>query len=249
MEASLHGKIALVTGSSRGIGKAVAIRLAREGADVVINYVSHEAAALEVRDRILELGRRAVAIRADVASLEQVETMVTRAVETMGKLHILVNNAQVHRGRLVHKLSADDWDRVLRSGLYGTFHCCRSVIPYLSREKWGRIINVSSLVAYRGWPGDTAYASAKAGIIGFTKSLAREMAPLGVTANVVVPGYVKTGMTAALTEKNIQMMEALIPLGRSADPEEIAEVVNFLATPRASYVTGAVYNVDGGMGI
>jgi len=248
MEPSLLGRIALGTGSSRGVGKAVALRLAQGGADVVVNYVSHEQDALEVRDRILELGRRAVAIRADVARLEEVEAMVAQAVEAMGKLHILVNNAQVHRGRLVQKLPPDDWDRVLKSGLYGTFHCCRTVIPHL-REKWGRIINISSLVAFRGWPGDTAYGSAKAGIVGFTKSLAREVAPLGVTANVVIPGYVKTGMPGALTEKNIQMMEALIPLGRSAEPAEIAEVVNFLATPRASYVTGAVYHVDGGMGI
>jgi len=247
MTLSLEGRVALVTGSSRGIGRAIAVRLAREGADVVVNYVSNVEAAREVVDRIREVGRKALAVKADVARLEEVESMVAKAMDFMGKLHILVNNAQIHKGRLIQKLPPEAWDTVLKSGPYGAFHCCRTAVPHMIEEKWGRIINITSFVGLKGWPGDTAYASAKAALVGFTKSLAREVAPKGITVNAVAPGFIRTDMTSALTEKNVQMMVSNVPLGRAGEPEDVAEVVNFLATPAAGYVTGSVYFVDGGL--
>jgi 3-oxoacyl-[acyl-carrier protein] reductase len=246
---SLEGKVALITGSSRGIGRAAAIRMAREGADVIVNYASNQQAAQEVVDSIVDMGRRAIAIKADVANLGEVQQMVSQAVEAMGKLHILVNNAQLYRGRAVHKISPDDWDIVLKSGLYGAYHLCHTAVPHLIEQKWGRIINVSSFVGIKGWPGDTAYSSVKSGLVGFSKSLARELAHHGITVNVVVPGFIRTDMTTSLTEKNIKVMESNIPLGRSGQPEEVAEVINFLATPAASYIMGALYHVDGGIGM
>jgi 3-oxoacyl-[acyl-carrier protein] reductase len=246
---SLEGKVALITGSSRGIGRAAAIRMAREGADVVVNYASNQQAAQEVVDSIVDMGRKAIAIKADVANPSAVQQMVSQAVEAMGKLHILVNNAQLYRGRAVYKISPDDWDIVLKSGLYGAYHICHTAVPHLIEQKWGRIVNVSSFVGIKGWPGDTAYSSVKSGLVGFSKSLARELAHHGITVNVVVPGFIRTDMTTALTEKNIKVMESNIPLGRSGQPEEVAEVINFLATPAASYITGALYHVDGGIGM
>jgi 3-oxoacyl-[acyl-carrier protein] reductase len=245
----LKGRVALITGSSRGIGRAIALRMAQEGADVVINYVSNEEAAHEVMSRVTRMGPRAAALKADVSREEDVRSMIEKAVTMMGKLDIVVNNAQIHRGRLIHKLPLEEWDRVVHSGLYGAFHVCHVVVPYMVERKWGRIINMTSVVGLRGWPGDTAYGSAKAGLIGFTKSLAKELASKGITVNAVAPGFIRTDMTAELTEKSRGMMESVIPLGRPGEPEEVAEVVTFLATPRAAYITGSVYTVDGGMGM
>ncbi len=245
----LKGKVALITGSSRGIGRAIALRMAQEEADVVINYVSNEEAANEVMSQVTRMGQRAAALRADVSREEDVRSMIEKAVHIMGKLHIVVNNAQIHRGRLIHKLSLEEWDRVFHSGLYGAFHVCRVAVPYMVEQKWGRIINMTSFVGLRGWPGDTAYGSVKAGLIGFTKSLARELASKGITVNAVAPGFIRTDMTAEITEKSRKMMESMIPLGRPGEPEEVAEVVTFLATPRANYITGSIYCVDGGLGM
>jgi 3-oxoacyl-[acyl-carrier protein] reductase len=174
--------------------------------------------------------------------------MVAEAIATFGHIDILVNNATLHRGRRVEKLPESDWDAVIDSCLKGAYHCCQSILPQMRARSWGRIINISSSVGLIGWPGDTAYGAAKSGLIGFTRSLAKEVAPDGITANVVMPGYIRTDMTAALTPKNIEHMLSLIPLGRAGEPEDVAEVVTFLAMAGA-YVTGAVYVVDGGMSL
>ncbi len=174
--------------------------------------------------------------------------MVTQCLDHFGQIDILVNNATLHRGRLVHKLPEADWDAVIDSCLKGAYHCCQHLVPHMTERGSGRIINISSAVGVVGWAGDTAYSAAKAGLIGFTRSLAKEVAPHGITANAVVPGYVRTDMTAALTPKNIDNMLALIPLGRAGEPEDVAEIVTFLAAAGA-YVTGAAYMVDGGLSL
>lgn len=244
----LAQKVALVTGASRGIGRAIALALAQEGAGVAINYVQRADAATEVQEAVQALGQQALTVQADVAVATDVARMVTQVLEHFGRLDILVNNATLHRGRLVHKLPAADWDAVINSCLKGAYHCCQHVVPHMTAQQSGRIINISSAVGLIGWPGDTAYGAAKAGLIGFTRSLAKEVAPHGITANVVVPGYIRTDMTAALTATNIEHMLSLIPFARAGEPEDVAEVVTFLAA-RGSYVTGAVYVVDGGLSL
>jgi 3-oxoacyl-[acyl-carrier protein] reductase len=244
----LEGKVALVSGASRGIGRAIAIDLAIHGADVVVNYVTRVDAAETVCKAIRDMGRRALPLQADVAEATDVARMVAEAIATFGHIDILVNNATLHRGRRVEKLPESDWDAVIDSCLKGAYHCCQSILPQMRARSWGRIINISSSVGLIGWPGDTAYGAAKSGLIGFTRSLAKEVAPDGITANVVMPGYIRTDMTAALTPKNIEHMLSLIPLGRAGEPEDVAEVVTFLAMAGA-YVTGAVYVVDGGMSL
>jgi len=242
--------IALVTGSARGIGRAIALDLASQGADIVVNYRSRADAAENVAEEVRDMGRRALVIKADVADESQVKSMVDRAVEEFGTIDILVNNAALHRGGRVQKIVPEDWDLVINVALRGTFHCCRHIVPLMVERRWGRIINLSSNAGVQGHPGDTAYGSAKAGIIGFTKSLAKEVARRGITANVVVPGFLKTDMTAPLfnTEEKLKLESEWIPMGRPGELHEIAEVVSFLAF-KGSYVTGAVIMVDGGMGM
>jgi 3-oxoacyl-[acyl-carrier protein] reductase len=244
----LQGKVALVTGASRGIGRAIALGLATEGARVAINYVSRADAATEVQAALHALGSDGFPVQADVAVGIDVERMVTQVLAHYGQIDVLVNNATVHRGRRIQRLPEEDWDAVIDSCLKGAYHCCQHVVPHMLERHSGRIINISSCVGRIGWPGDTAYGAAKAGLVGFTRSLAKEVAAYGITANVVMPGYIPTDMTAALTPKNITDMLALIPLGRAGAPEEVAEVVTFLAT-RAAYITGAVYVVDGGLSL
>lgn len=243
-------KIALVTGSARGIGRAIAVGLAREGADVVVNYTSRPDAAADVVEEIEAMGRRSLAIKADVANESEVKSMVDQAVEEFGTIDILVNNAGIHRGGRVQLIAPEDWDLVLKVTLRGTFNCCRTIVPMMVERLWGRVINISSNAGLHGHPGDTAYGSAKAGIIGFTKSLAKETAKKGITANVVVPGYLQTDMTAGLFNTEDRINKALrgIPMGRPGKPEEVAEAVSFLAF-KGSYITGEIIRVDGGMGM
>jgi 3-oxoacyl-[acyl-carrier protein] reductase len=248
MTMGLEGRTALVTGSSRGIGRAIAVRLAEEGASVIVNFRSREKEAAEVVSRIEATGRRALACRADVAIFEEVEAMVKEATGTVGPVDILVNNATIHRGRKVERLPLEDWDLVIKSCLYGAFHCTRCVVPSMKEKKWGRIINISSSVGERGYPGDSAYGAAKAGILGFTKSLARELARDGITVTAVIPGFVVTEMTGSLSPENIELIRASIPMGKLCEPEDVAEVVAFLAS-KGHNITGSIHHVDGGISI
>ena len=245
---SLKGKVALITGASRGIGRAVAVALAKAGAQVAVNFVNRHDAAMEVKREIQALGHESLLVQADVAARQDVERMISHVLGHFGRIDILVNNATLHRGGKVHRLPESDWESVMDSCLRGAFHCCRLVVPHMTARQSGRIINVSSIMGRIGWPGDTAYGTAKAGLVGFTRSLAKEVAPHGITANVVMPGYIDTDMTSALTPRSKELMVSRIPLGRAGQPEEVAEVITFLAS-QASYVTGAVYVVDGGMSL
>ena len=244
----LDGRTALVTGSSRGIGRAIAIRLAEAGAKVAVNYRVREKEASEVVAIIEAKGGRARACRADVSRYDEVAAMEEDVKRELGPIDILVNNATIHRGRKVEKLPLEDWDLVIKSCLYGAFHCTRCVVPSMKERGWGRIVNISSGVGERGYPGDTAYGAAKAGLLGFTKSLSRELAPYRITVNAVMPGFVLTEMTGSLTSENIELIRQSIPLGKLCEPEDVAEMVAFLVA-KGSNVTGSIHHVDGGLAI
>jgi 3-oxoacyl-[acyl-carrier protein] reductase len=209
-----HRKIVLVKGSARRIGRAIALDLASQGADIVVNNRSRPDAAEKVAEEVKEMGRHALVIKADVADGDQVKSMVDLAVQEFGGIDILVNNAALHRGGRVQTIDPEDWDLVINVALRGTFHCCRHTVPLMVERGWGRIINISSNAGVHGHPADTAYGSAKAGIIGFTKSLAKEVARRGITANVVVPGFLQTDMTAPLfnTEEGVKLESERIPM-------------------------------------
>lgn len=243
----LEGKVALVTGASRGIGRAVAIQLAQSGADVAVNYSGSEAAAQETVDAILALGRKAIKIKANVANAEEVAAMVEETHKTFGHIDILVNNAGITRDGLLMRMKDEDFDAVIDINLKGVYLVTKAVSKIMMKQRAGHIINMTSVVGLMGNAGQANYAASKAGVIGFTKSCAKELASRGITVNAIAPGFINTDMTDVLSEKVKEAMVTQIPLGRMAKAEEVAAVTTFLASDFASYITGQVINVDGGM--
>lgn len=241
----LQGKVALVTGASRGIGRAMAIALAEEGAFVAVNYASNADAAQEVVQLIRDAGSEAVAIQADISDHVAVEKMVAEITDHNGGIDILINNAGIWRGGKLHQLQPDDWNKVLDTNLKGMLACTRAVLPSMLAKRSGKIINISSVIGIVGYAGDTVYGASKAGIFGFTKSLAKEVAKRGINVNAVAPGIISTDMNRSLDEATRSRLMKSIPMGALGKPEDVAEVVCFLACG-ASYVTGQVWTVDGG---
>lgn len=244
---NLTGKVALVTGASRGIGQATAIELAKAGADVVVNFIGNEAVAQETVEKIEALGRKAIKIKANVGDADDVQAMVDEAIATFGHIDILVNNAGITRDGLLIRMKDSDWDEVLNINLKGVYLVTKAVAKLMVKQRAGRIINMTSVSGVTGNVGQANYAAAKAGVIGFTKTCAKELAARGITVNAVAPGFIETAMTDVLPEKIKEGIAATVPFGRMGQSEEIASVVTFLASDFASYITGQVLNVDGGM--
>ena len=243
----LDGKIALVTGASRGIGRAVALKLSAEGAKVAINFAGNLAKAEEVKSEIESNGGEALLVQGNVADFNAVHEIVKKVVDAWGRIDILVNNAGITRDNLLLKMSEENFDEVIATNLKGVFNCTKAVTKLMMKQRAGRIVNMSSVVALMGNAGQANYAAAKAGIIGFTKSVAKEFAPRGITVNAIAPGFIGTDMTNAIPEKIKDEMLKNIPLGRFGNPEDVAEAVMFFVSEEAAYITGQVICVDGGM--
>lgn len=243
----LKGKTAVVTGGSRGIGKAIALQLAAKGANVVVNYTSSREAALAVVDEIEAMGVSGKAVKADVSKGEEVENLVNEVLNTFGSIDILVNNAGIARDNLIIRMTEQEFDEVINTNLKGAFICTKSIARVMIKQKSGKIINVSSVVGIIGNAGQSNYAAAKAGLIGFTKSMAKELAKRGINVNAVAPGFIETDMTSKLPEKVKEEFQKNIPLMRAGKPEDIAKVVLFLASEYSDYITGQVIHIDGGM--
>lgn len=240
-------RVALVTGASRGIGRAIALRLAAEGADVAVNYRTDRDAAVEAARAIEATGSRCALLQGDVGLAGDAVAMVANCVSSLGGIHILVNNAGVSADMLTMRLSEEDWDRVLDTDLKGAFLTTKAALRPMMRQRWGRIVNIASVVAYTGNAGQSSYASAKAGLIGLSKSVAREVATRGITVNVVAPGLVDTDMTDKLSDEVRTWMLNQVPMGRAGTVEDVAGAVAFLASEDAAYMTGQTIKVDGGM--
>jgi 3-oxoacyl-[acyl-carrier protein] reductase len=241
------GRVALVTGASRGIGRAIAIRLASEGADVAVNFRTDQEGAAAAARAIQDAGSRCALVQGDVGLAADASSMVATCVAELGGIHVLVNNAGVSADMLTMRLSEEDWDRVLDTDLKGAFLTTKAALRPMIRQRWGRIINIASVVAYTGNAGQASYASAKAGLVGLTKSVAREVATRGITVNVVAPGLVDTDMTDKLSDEIRSWMLNQVPMGRPGTVEDVAGAVAFLASDDAAYMTGQTMKVDGGM--
>ncbi|MDJ0733797.1 MAG: 3-oxoacyl-[acyl-carrier-protein] reductase [Nostocaceae cyanobacterium] len=242
---TLHGQVAIITGASRGIGRAIAQELAKYGASVVINYASSSQAAEELVTEITSAGGSAIAVQADVSKGEQVDALVKSVMEKFSRVDILVNNAGITKDTLLLRMKPEDWQAVIDLNLTGVFLCTRAISKIMLKQKSGRIVNIASVAGQMGNPGQANYSAAKAGVIGFTKTVAKEFASRGITVNAVAPGFIATDMTSELKSEDILQF---IPLGRYGQPEEIAGMVRFLAADKAAaYITGQVFNVDGGM--
>lgn len=245
----LSGKTALVTGAGKGIGKAIAIILAKYGADIAINYCGSEEKARETADEIKTLGRKVILVKANVADSQEVAQMFQKVIEEFGKLDILVNNAGITRDNLAVRMNEEEFDQVIDVNLKGAFLCMKQAGLLMMKNRYGRIVNISSISGVHGNPGQINYCGAKAGLIGMSKCLAKELAGRNVTVNVVAPGYIDTDMTAVLPEKVKETVLAQVPLKRMGKPEDIAEMTAFLVSDKAAYITGQTMMVDGGMGI
>jgi 3-oxoacyl-[acyl-carrier protein] reductase len=244
---SLEGKAALVTGASRGIGREIALELARRGANVAVNYAGSEAKANEVVDEIKKMGKDAFAIKCNVSNSEEVAAMVKETVDHFGKLDILVNNAGITRDNLLMRMKEDEWDDVINTNLKGVFLCTKAVTRQMMKQRSGKIINIASIVGVCGNPGQANYVAAKAGVIGLTKTSAKELAARNITVNALAPGFISTDMTDKLTEEIKAEMLKQIPLARFGDPKDIAKAAAFLASDDSAYITGQTLHIDGGM--
>ncbi|MGG4035825.1 3-oxoacyl-[acyl-carrier-protein] reductase [Paenibacillus cisolokensis] len=247
MFATLEGKVALVTGASRGIGRAIALALAEGGADVAVNYAGSEAAAAETAKAVEAAGRRALLVKADVGKPAEFDEMVKKVVDTFGKIDILVNNAGITRDNLIMRMKEEEFDQVIETNLKGVFNGIKAVTRQMMKQRSGRIINISSVVGALGNPGQANYVAAKAGVIGLTKAAARELASRGITVNCVAPGFIRTDMTDKLADEQKEQIMGQIPLAKLGEPEDIAAAVRFLASDAASYMTGQTVHIDGGM--
>ena len=243
----LKGKTAIVTGAARGIGKAIAIKLASLGANIVLNYRSSEEEAIKVEEQIKEFGVEVLRVKGDISKLTEVENLINASKEKFGTIDIMVNNAGITKDTLILRMKEEDFDSVIDVNLKGVFNCLKTITPVMVKQKSGKIINLSSVVGIIGNAGQVNYAASKAGVIGMTKSLAKEVGSRGITVNAVAPGFIETDMTEELSDKLKEEAKKALPLKRLGKPEDVANLVAFLASDESNYITGQVINVDGGM--